>query len=160
MQFLDYGNTVEVSAKDVRVIPASDATFEPLRALPPLATRANVSFLKALRADHDSANAAIDAVWEFAEAEAGLHARVDYSAGGTPYVTLARAANYVTTLQEALLRAGLAQVDQRAVAAGKALPGEQYAYLFRTIASAVDAARRSHAGVFEFGDAFTDDDDE
>ena len=98
---------------------------------------------------------AVNFLWSYVEAEETLFARWEYSDGSKQkYYTVSQQATDVATaagtLNEALLKEGLALADRRAESISKPL--------YTRCAEAQKMAQRQHRHIFEFGDIEDEED--
>lgn len=161
VQYLDFGNKGEPSHRDVRPIP-NEQDFDLLRTAPPLAEQVSLAYIRPLRTESEQLTSAIDKIWEFTEScEQHLQGRVEYTVGSDRrYITIAQAKNYLSTLQEELLRQGVSQIESSMLDQGKKSVGSSHTYYFKTLADSQAYALKNHRGMFEYGDALSEDDDD
>ncbi|KAF7296136.1 Transcriptional factor [Mycena kentingensis (nom. inval.)] len=151
VSFIDYGNQDVVSFNNIRPL---DAKF---RSLPGQAHEARLSFVKLVGPESEYYTEAIERFNSLCAARK-LVANIDHKEGGVLHLRLmdptdpAAAEDPLACINADLLRDGLATIDRKNC---KYL--HSYPAVVKKLQSAVDAAKRDRAGIFEYGDVEEDD---
>lgn len=141
VQFIDFGNTETVAAKNIRAVPRGPE-YAVVRDTPAFAKLARLAYVKGADANEVYAGMAYAAVEEFTEGE--VLARAVYRDGaGHVYYTVTASEN-VSSLSEILLQRGLALLDRRTAGVD---PKD-----YRRHEAAQEIARKGHKNLWQYGD--------
>jgi staphylococcal nuclease domain-containing protein 1 len=149
VQYVDYGNSEVIPASRIRKLPAE------LNKLPHQATEAVLAFLKTNSIEDEFGREAVEFLRELVWGKTMMAnvERKERLADGTHRLHLSLGDRESQVLvNAALLRAGLARVDQ--------IRGEQYKEMLEKLREEESKARQSHLGIWEYGDPFDEDDEE
>jgi len=149
--FIDYGNQETVNFSEVRPL---DARFT---SLPGQALEARLSFVKLANPSGEYGEEAINRFKSLCDSRR-LVANIDHKEGSLLHLRLidpsdpAAATDPAACINVELARDGLATLDRNGCKYAKAYPG-----IVEKVNTAIKAAKRDRAGMFEFGDVEDDE---
>jgi len=144
---VDYGNSETVPVSRIRKLPEE---FN-LKKLKPQAVEAVLAYLKAPPIEDDAGKEAAEFLKELVWGKTMMANVEKRDSNDVLHLTLGDRESQVH-VNAALLRAGLAKVEW--------IRGEQFKEMMEKLKEEESKARSSHAGIWEYGDPGSDEDDE